>query len=425
VTGGDLPGGFFRSRWVERPAHVTELDPTALPAGFRAGAAEAGIKPSGLDVALLVNEGPEAASAARFTRSAVVGAPVQVSRAAATERLRAVLASSGNANVADGARGLETAVAGRAQAARMLGLEPEEVGVAATGLIGRELPRKRLLEGIERAAGRLADDARELSEAIVTTDRRPKRACLDVELPSGRVRLAAQAKGAGMAAPAFATVLCFLQTDAAVDAATLDLLTGVTVARSLERATVDGQLSTSDTVFSLAGGASGVRVEPESPDELALGEAMDALMRQLAVEIVADGEGARRIGRVVVRGAAEDVEPVARAVAGSPLVKAALYGADPNFGRLLQAAGHALADGAGGGTGDGSLALDLDIEGRRVVTGGVAHDLDADALADLERAVSGDEVELVMTVPGEGGETEVLFSDLSHGYVTLNAEYMT
>src|SRR5439155_20686920 len=160
---------------------------------------------------------------------------------------------------------------------------------------------------------------------------------------------AAQAKGAGMISPRFATMFCFVETDAQLEQATLELLTGVCVKRSFDRISVDGQLSTSDTVFALANGASGVRVEPESPDELALGEALDALMRQLALEIVADGEGAARVGRVVVRGGADDVERVARAVADSPLVKAALHGGDQNSGRSVQAAGAAFAgDGYGG-----------------------------------------------------------------------------
>ncbi len=294
-------------------------------------------------------------------------------------------------------------------------------------MIGRELPRARLLDGVERAAAELGDDAAHFSEALLTTDRTPKRTCLEVELPSGPVRLAAQAKGAGMISPAFATALCFLETDAAVDAPTLDLLTGVTVKRSLDRISVDGQLSTSDTVICLASGASGVRVEPESGDELALGEAMDALLRQLALEVVADGEGAGRLGRVIVRGATEAVEPVARAIADSPLVKTALHGADPNFGRVLQAVGAAFAGAPLGHVdeGPGALPIDLEIEGRRVVTGGVATALDDADLRTLEQAVSGDEVEYVVTLPGEGGETEVFFSDLSHDYVTLNAEYTT
>ena len=145
-------------------------------------------------------------------------------------------------------------------------------------------------------------------------------------------------------------------------------------------------------------------------------------MRQLAVEIVADGEGAERIGRVVVRGGDELVEPVARAVANSPLVKTALHGADPNFGRILQATGMALAS-AGPGT---PFVVDLEIEGRQVVSGGeTVVDEGGDEWRELERAVAGPEVEYVLTVPGDGGETEVFFSDLGHGYVTINAEYTT
>ena len=436
---------FFRSRWIERPPHVTELEPTGLPAGFRAAGVAAGIKPKGLDVGLLVSDAPDTVSSARFTASAVVGAPVAVSQRASLGRLRAVVASSGNANVADGARGIETAAAAQSAAAERLGLEPGQVGVAATGVIGRELPRDRLLAGLDRAAAELGPDAGAFSEALMTTDRGPKRACLEVELPSGRVRLSAQAKGAGMISPAFATVLCFMQTDAELEPDTIDLLTGVTVKRSLERISVDGQLSTSDTVFCLASGVSGVRVEPEADDELALGEAMDVLLRQLALEVAADGEGARRVGRVIVRGAAEAVEPVARAVADSPLVKTALHGADPNFGRVLAAVGQALAAAPGGalrelgdadlagmgvveGTAlpaDGAFPVDLEIEGRRVVSGGVAHGLDGDELRALEHAVAGSEVEYVLTLPGEGGETELFFSDLSHDYVTLNADYTT
>jgi glutamate N-acetyltransferase / amino-acid N-acetyltransferase len=436
---------FFRSRWVDHPPHASELDPTALPAGFRAAGVAAGIKEEGLDVALLVSDAPGTASAARFTASAVVGAPVTVSRRASVDRLRAVVASSGNANVADGDRGLETAAAAQSRAAQKLGVEAREVGVAATGVIGRELPRERLLAGVDDAWEALAGDAGSFSEALLTTDRAPKRACLELSLPSGSVRVSAQAKGAGMISPAFATVLCFVQTDAEVDAGTLDLLTGVTVRRSLERISVDGQLSTSDTVLCLASGASGVRVEPETDDELALGEAMDALLRQLALEITADGEGAARVGRVIVRGAPEAVEPVARAVADSPLVKTALHGADPNFGRVLQAVGKALAGPPGGMLrvlGDPGLAgtqvteggasvvedpfpVDLDIEGRRVVSAGVAHGIAPDELPELKRLVARDEVEYLLTLPGEGGETEVFFSDLSHDYVTLNAEYTT
>jgi glutamate N-acetyltransferase/amino-acid N-acetyltransferase len=409
---------FFRSRWVDRPAGVTELEPITLPRGFRAAGVAAGIKRKGIDVGLLVSDEPDTVSAARFCANALVGAPVAVSAEGRLDALRAVLASSGNANVSDGERGLQTARASQVLAGELLGLDPAQVGLASTGVVGRELPRDRLLEGTRAAAQALGTDAAGFSDALLTTDSSPKRACLEVELPSGTVRMAAQAKGAGMISPRFATMFCFVETDAALEPETIDLLTGVCVKRSFDRISVDGQLSTSDTVFVLANGASGVNVEPESPDELALGEALDALMRQLALEIVADGEGATRVGRVVVRGGAELVEPVARAVADSPLVKTALLGADPNYGRLLQAAGSALY-------GRAPFVVDLEIEGRQVASAGVTLDLSSDELADLQAAVAAPEVEYALTVPGEGGETEVFFSDLSHEYVTINSEYTT
>jgi glutamate N-acetyltransferase / amino-acid N-acetyltransferase len=179
---------------------------------------------------------------------------------------------------------------------------------------------------------------------------------------------------------------------------------------------VDGQLSTNDTVVLMASGASGVPVAPDSGDELALGEALDALMRQLALLMVADGEGARRVGRVVVTGGHElHVEAAARAVANSPLVKAALHGGDPNWGRVASSVGMALP-------GTAPLPVDIAIEGVQVCGQGRAMPHDADALG---RAVQGDEVEYVVGLPGEGAATEVFFSDLSHEYVTVNAEYTT
>jgi glutamate N-acetyltransferase / amino-acid N-acetyltransferase len=401
---------FFRSRWVEAPSHVSQLDDHMLPARFRAAGVAAGIKPEGLDVGVVVSDEPDTVSAARFTTNARVGAPVIVSREASVSALRAVVANSGCSNVGDGRRGVETALAMQAAAAGELGLDADQVAVASTGVIGVELPREKVVAGVRSACGVLGPGAEDFSRAILTSDAAPKRACLEVALGSGSVRLAAQAKGAGMISPRHATMFCFIQTDASLEAGTLDLLTGVCVKRSFDRISVDGQLSTSDTVVALANGASGVRIEPESPDELRLGEALDALLRQLALEIVHDGEGAKRVGRIVVTGRAEAVEPVARSIANSPLVKAALHGGDPNFGRILQAAGQVWPPGE-------PFIADLEIEGHQVVSAG---DVVEAAPAEL---VSGVEIEYVLTMPGEGGETEVFFSDLSPEYVNYNADY--
>jgi len=211
-------------------------------------------------------------------------------------------------------------------------------------------------------------------------------------------------------------MLCFVQTDAALKPVTADLLLGVCVKRSFDRISVDGQLSTNDTVILQASGASGVRVAPESADEIAFGQALDALLRQLALLIVSDGEGARRVGRVVVRGGdAKGVDHVARAIANSPLVKTALYGGDPNWGRIAQSIGMALPHSA-------PVAFDIAIEGMQVASGGQALNHDT---AELAQRVTAEEVEYAIGLPGDGAETEVFFSDLGHGYITINADYTT
>jgi glutamate N-acetyltransferase/amino-acid N-acetyltransferase len=411
--------GFFDSRWVPRPGHVTELD-GGLPAGFRAAGVAAGLKRGGaLDVGLLVSDAEAATSAARFTRSGVVAAPVQLCRERCDlAHLRAVAVNAGNANAATGAPGFESAGATQIAASRLTGIAPAGVAVGSTGVIGVQLPVDRVLSGLEAARERLRGDGdADFSAAIQTTDAFEKRAALRVRLPSGEVRLSAQAKGAGMISPSFATMLCFVQTDAALDPETADLLLGVTVKRSFDRISVDGQLSTNDTAILMCSGASGVHVAPESPDELALGEALDALLRQLALLIVKDGEGSERVGRVVVRGGdGETVERAARAVANSPLVKAALHGGDPNWGRIAQAVGGALPD--------VPVEPDIAIEGVPVCEAGGALACDEQTLA---QAVSRTEVEYAIDLnDGEPhAETEVFFSDLSHEYVSVNADYRT
>jgi len=413
------PSTFFRSRWVEVPDGVTEA-PGGLPDGFRAAGVAAGLKPSGNpDVGLLVCDAPNATSAARFTRSGVLAAPVVVTKERAQlDGLRAVAVNSGNANAATGGRGRDDAAKMQGAAAIAAGVPHERVAVASTGVIGVPLDTQAIVSGLARAAGQLrAEGDADFTAAIMTTDAFEKRATLDVALPGGgTVRLSAQAKGAGMIQPSFATMLCFVQTDAALSAETADLLLGVTIKRSFDRISVDGQLSTNDTALLMCSGASGVEIAPETEDELRFGQALDALLRQLALDIVRDGEGAARVGRVVATGGdGEAVERAARGVANSPLVKAALNGGDPNWGRIAQAVGGALTDTA-------PLAIDIAIEGVPVCARGAAVRFDEPALA--ERVARG-EVEYVVGLPGEGFETEVFFSDLSHGYVTINADYTT
>jgi glutamate N-acetyltransferase/amino-acid N-acetyltransferase len=410
---------FFRSRWVERPPHVTELPGGGLPEGFRASGVAAGIKESGApDIGLMVCDAPEATSAARFTNSGTQAPPVLLCRERCRlDAVRAVVVNSGNANAATGRMGFENAAKMQGAGALVARVQEDQVAVASTGVIGVPLPMGKVNNGIVAAAHALSPDGDgAFSDAIQTTDAFEKRVGLSVELPSGTVKLSAQAKGAGMISPGFATLLCFVQTDALLSAETCELLLGVCVKRSFERVSVDGQLSTNDMVLLQASGQSGVRIAPETEDELRFGEAIDALMRQLSLLVVADGEGARRVGRVVVHGGEPDaVDRVARAVANSPLVKTALYGGDPNWGRIVQTVGGAMP-------GTAPLAVDVLIEGVKVCAGGgqVSHDAEAVAVA-----VKRDEVEYEIFLPGEGAETEVYFSDLGHEYVTINADYTT
>jgi glutamate N-acetyltransferase/amino-acid N-acetyltransferase len=404
----------FESRWVEPPGHVSERSGGGLAAGFRAAGVAAGIKPSGdPDLGLLVCSEPDTVSAARFTRSGAPAAPVLLCRERCRlDALRAVVVNSGNANAATGRRGLEDAARMQGAGAMAAGVHEDQVAVASTGVIGVPLPMDGMTRGMLAARSELAPNGdAAFWRAIATTDAFAKLMSLDVALPSGTVRLSAQAKGAGMIQPGFATMLCFVQTDATLAHATADLLLGVCVKRSFDRISVDGQLSTNDVALLMASGASGVVVEPESEDELRFGEALDYALRRLAVQIVSDGEGAARIGRVHVHGGHDaTVERVARAVANSPLVKAALNGGDPNWGRVAQAVGAALP-------GIDPVPFDVWIDGVHVCAAGVA--------VPHEPPRLGDEVEYVVGLPGEGAETEVFFSDLSHDYVTINADYTT
>jgi glutamate N-acetyltransferase/amino-acid N-acetyltransferase len=406
------------SRWVQFPDYARER-PGPLPSGFRAAGVACGLKPSGeRDLGMLVSTEPTTTSAARFTSSGVLAAPVVLTRdRCRLDGIRAVIVNSGNANAATGGRGLDEAARMQGAGAMAAGVDASAVAVASTGVIGVQLDGNKVIRGLARARGELSESGGDdFAAAIRTTDAFAKDAALDVELPSGTVRLCAQAKGAGMISPAFATMLCFVETDAALAAETCDLLLGVCVKRSFDRISVDGQLSTNDTAILMASGASGVRVEPESEDELLFGQALDALLRHLALLMVRDGEGARRVGRVTVDGGDElTVTRAARAVADSPLVKTALFGADPNWGRIAQAVGAALPGAA-------PLDIDIWIGDVQVCARGaaIAHDTDA-----LQQAADRDEVDYTVALPGSGARAELFFSDLSYEYVRINGEYTT
>jgi glutamate N-acetyltransferase/amino-acid N-acetyltransferase len=382
--------GFFRSRWVIAPAGVEELDPALLAPGFKASGVACGLKGDGeTDLALLTCDAGEVSSAALLTRNAAAAAPVRVCREQSElGSLRAAVVNSGNANAATGEQGYRDALQMRDAAAASLELDPAAVAVAETGVIGVPLDLAAVRNGIESAAAALSPSGGEdFANAICTTDRWPKRCTVKLD----GVTVSAQAKGAGMMEPGFATLLCFVQTDAEVPDPEASMREASTA--SFERITVDGQMSTNDTVMLQATGSAG-RPLPEG--------LLDAVLLQLALEIVADGEGASRVGRVQVEEAASEseAERVARAIANSPLVKTALFGRDPNWGRIAQAAGMALA-------------------GEELRELGPA-EIDAAELA-------GEELEAQLTVRLGRGDAaaHIYFSDLTYDYVKLNAEYTT
>jgi glutamate N-acetyltransferase / amino-acid N-acetyltransferase len=387
VSGG---GSFFRSRWVEAPAGVEETDPSRLAPGFRAGAAHCGLKGGGkTDVGLLVCDAPQVSSSLLLTRNASAAAPIRVCRdRVESGAVRAAVVNSGNANAETGERGMADAWAMCEEAGTQLGVDPRTVAVAETGVIGVPLPIDAVLEGIGAAAGGLAQDGGgAFSDAILTTDRWPK--CCSLRI--GGVTLSAQAKGGGMIQPGFATMLCFVQTDAVIGDA--DAALRAAVDASFERITVDGQMSTNDTVLLQATGEAGAPL----PAGL-----LEAVLLQLAIEVVADGEGATRVGRVKVEGAASaaEAERVARAVANSPLVKTALFGRDPNWGRIAQAAGMALA-------------------------GEDLTEIGADSIDAGELEEDRPEAEIGLRLGRGDHAAHVWFSDLGYEYVRINAEYTT
>jgi glutamate N-acetyltransferase/amino-acid N-acetyltransferase len=401
---------------------VSELDPATLPGGFEAGGVACGIKPSGKpDFGLLVSREPGTVSAARFTVSSAPAAPVQLCRSHSDlAALRAVVVNSGNANAATGPIGRDNAIYMQGAGAMAAGVGELQVAVASTGVIGVQLNTRALSKGAAGVVRELKPDGGlEFARAIMTTDIFPKLATVELPLSGGTVVLSAQAKGAGMIAPLHgpphATLLCFVETDAVLTAAAADRMLGAAVSDSFDRVTVDAQLSTNDSVFFLASGASGV-APAGVEDEQAFAAALTALLHALAISIVRDGEGARRIGKVTVTGGdGATCEKVARAIADSPLVKTALHGGDPNWGRIVQAAGMALATGE-------YVGIDVTIEGVPVARYGIKENFDAAALSE---AVQRDEVEYEVGLPGEGASATVFFSDLGHDYVTLNAEYTT
>ena len=375
--------------------------------GFRAAGVAAGLKSSGApDVALVVNDGPSMAAAGVVTANRVKAAPVlwteQVLRSRA---LRAVVLNSGGANACTGPEGFLDTHRTAEHVAGRLRVGAADVAVCSTGLIGERLPVDRLLRGVDAACAALGEDGAAAAEAIMTTDTRPKEALVRSEGWS----VGGMAKGAGMLAPGLATMLAVLTTDAVVDAATLDDVLRSATRTTFDRVDSDGCMSTNDTVLLLASGASGAR-----PSADAVGETGHRACADLAAALVADAEGASHEIAVDVVGAAceDDAVEVARAVARSKLVKCAVFGQDPNWGRILAAVGTTRAA-------FDPLRLDVTINGVAVCRdSGVG---EPRALVDM----SGRQVRIVVDLRSGSNDATVWTNDLTHDYVHENSAYST
>lgn len=378
------------------------------PRGFQAAGVTAGLKESGKpDVAVVLNQGPSPSAAAVFTRNRVQAAPVKWSRHAVSDgRVQAVVLNSGGANACTGAAGFEDSAQTASHAAGLLQLPTDDVAICSTGLIGLRLPMDKLLGGVSAAVEALGDEGGEdAARAIMTTDSVPKQAVAERDGWS----VGGMAKGAGMLAPGLATMLVVLTTDADVAPGVLDAALREATRVTFDRADSDGCMSTNDTVLALASGASGVQ-----PESAALVDALTEVSASLARQLIADAEGAHHEIAIEVVGAAseEDAELVGREVARSNLFKCAIFGQDPNWGRVLSAIGVTAAEF------DPDL-IDVSFNGVQVCRAGqIGEDR---SLVDL----SGRHVHVLVDLHAGERRATILTNDLTYDYVRENAEYST
>jgi glutamate N-acetyltransferase/amino-acid N-acetyltransferase len=398
--------------------------------GFRAGTAACGIKafttgasaiPTGQrDDLCVVHSSYPCDTGGVFTTNKIKSASVVIDQLHLQHnRVQALVINSGNANACTGAQGFKDALLMAKLAADRLDLDPDQVLVGSTGVIGRYLPMDAVKAGIVSASGALsADHGVDAAKAIMTTDTRPKTAQMEIELGGRTVRIGGMCKGSGMIHPNMATMLAYITTDAAVEPGLMAKLVKPVADRSFNQVTIDGDSSTNDTFLILANGAAGnAPIVSGTAEAEALEAAILDIARTLAQAIARDGEGATKMIAVRVEGAESDDEArtAARAVASSSLVKTAVHGGDPNWGRIVCALGYSGAE----------LALDklhLSVGGLVVFERGAGVDVD---LSAVRRAFEQPEIEIVATLGLADGQAEAWGCDLSEEYVRINAEYTT
>ncbi len=388
--------------------------------GYRAGAVMARIKPGSErpDLVLVCSDRPAAAAAA-FTTNRVQAAPIQVDR----EHLehgcaRAVVLNAGNANACTGAQGVVDARRMCEVAAAALGVRTEEVLVCSTGVIGVPMPMPAVEAALPALAnGLTVDGGPAAARAIMTTDTVPKEVAVELAVADGAVRIGGMAKGAGMIAPHMATMLSVVTTDAVIGREALQALLAAAVERSFNCVTVDGDMSTNDTIIVLANGAGGVDVGPGAPSHEAFAAALEHVCRQLARMVARDGEGATKLVPVQVQGALDEAEArrIGLSVANSNLVKTAIFGNDPNWGRILCAAGYAGVD-------FDPDQVEVSLCGVPIFRQGAGLPFDKAALSQAMRA---DEVVIRIDLQRGSAAAEVFTCDFSYDYVRINADYTT
>lgn len=389
-------------------------------AGFLAGTACAAIKKAGIRDVAVIYSLVQASAAGVFTLNRVKAAPVLISmERLAAGQARAVVVNSGNANACNGEQGMSDALAMAAEVAGILNIPPGEVLVASTGVIGRKMPMDKVLPGIRAAAGQASTDGGPLAaQAIMTTDTFPKEAALNLELGGKTVTIGGTAKGSGMIHPNMATLLCFITTDAAVSPACLKKALKYAADLSFNMITVDGDSSTNDMAVIMANGMAGNKmIDDEGSDYLYFREALTAVCTSLAKDIARDGEGATRMIEVKVLNAASDGDArlAARSIAGSNLVKAAVFGQDANWGRVICAAGYSGAvfdpEKVDIFLGDVQVARD----------GGSLEFSEEKALEALRKST----VTFTLDFKSGGCCATAWGCDLSYDYVKINADYRT
>lgn len=392
------------------------------PKGFKAGTVSCGIKTTkdSLDLGVVFSEYP-ATGTALFTTNQIYAAPVKLSRKVAQKgRVRAFVVNSGNANACTGEQGYKDAVEMARIAAKCLKISEDEILIASTGIIGRLLPMDKIGGGIKMATaslGNTQEHGNDMARAIMTTDTKQKDIAVRLKINNKDVVVGGITKGAGMIAPNLATMLCFMTTDISLPASLLDKCLRNSVESSFNRITIDGHMSTNDTIAIIANGASGVNILASGTELQAFQEGLDYVTGYLAKAIVKDGEGATKFIQIDVIGARSrsDATRIARSIADSPLVKTAINGEDPNWGRIVSAAGYA-------GAKLDESKINLHINDILIFARGMPTQCD---LNTLSATMKGNDIKIRLEL-GLGNCTDTVWTcDLSHEYVTINAEYHT